>query len=227
MRIRNAAAAALLTAAAPAVTAAPARTYCNLVPGRDGHEDPQETVLPGSTQDARIRSADVATNATHLTSVVRLRTTSTTDPTKPVQGMVLTFTFRVAGAGETYYGLVAELGREDDFWLDATTYSDDAAGPVRYERSVRRKVAGATGVFDTARAEVRVTVPLAAFGPRVVRPGTRIYALGAVVTRTWGDFDGGPPVVDDLYAGQEVDSAAAPWKVYYPAGARSCVPVGR
>lgn len=228
MRIPYAAAAAALVAAlTPAVSAAPARTYCNLVPGRDDWEDPQETVLPGSTQDGRIKSADVATNATHLTSVVRLRTTTTTDPTKPIQGMVVRFSFRVAAVDNDGYALVAELGRQDDFWLEAVTYSDEAAGPWTYQRSVTSTVATATGVFDAARAEVRVTVPLTAFGPRGVRPGTRVYALGANVMRTWGDFDGGPPVVDTLYHGHDVDSSAAPWKVYYPAGAPSCVRVGR
>lgn len=228
MRIHYAAAAAaLLTGVAPAVSAAPPRTYCNLVPGHADYEHPQEAVLPGSTQDARIKNGDIATNATHLTAVVRLRTTASTDPTKPVQGLTVMFWFHPDGAEGAAFDMIAELGRENRFWLERVDTTSAGHGPTTVSEYRRVKVVDAVGVYDTKRAEVRMTVPLSVFrlGPGGIRKGTKLRGLGANVARTWGDFPGGPPTNKSI--GIHSDGSEAPWHVYYPVGAPSCLAVGR
>ena len=217
--------------AAAAVTATPAtarpRVYCNLVQGDHGYESPEESVVPGSTQHLRIKSADVATNATHLTAAVRLRSLRGTDPTRQLQGTKLMFWFSAEGAENTAYDLVADLGRVDTFWLQSSDIDFYDVGPAFAYNGTITKIADAVGVVDVKRAEVRMTVPLSVFrrGPGGVRKGTSLSGFGASLTQKWGDYAGAP--ASATYVGVHRDGAEAPAHVRYPVGAPSCVPVGR
>jgi hypothetical protein len=226
--IRRPLVAALLAAAAlPGAAAAGPRVYCNLVRGDDAYESPEETVLPGSTQHVRIKSADVATNAKHLTAVVRLRTMRGTDPTQALQGLRATFWFSAQGAENDYYDVIADLGRVNTFWVESADVDFYGAGPAFAYNGTVNKVGDAVGVVDVKRAEIRITVPLTVFhrGPGGVRKGTSLSGFGASVLQKFGDHPGAPASV--TYAGLHRDGVEAPAHVRYPVGAPSCVPVGR
>lgn len=213
-----------LALAAPAA-AAPAR-YCELLKD-DGRELPAEQYAPGSASDVTILSADVANDTRALTAVVRVRALPDV-PSQGVNGAEYQFAF--SATPEHHYVLVARLGAdrvfeayrhlmpaygayempEDPVWMDEHTF-----------------LGNATGVVDTVADEVRVTVPLSMLGFRGGFPrGTRLNYLAASAGRTHGDVSR-PGPVPPFFLLYHQDALTGGRHLHYPAGAPSCVRVGR
>lgn len=213
-----------LALAAPAA-AAPAR-YCELLKD-DGQELAQEQYAPGTASDVTLLSADVANDARALTAVLRVRAL----PDVPSQGVTgANYQFAFSSSPEHHFLLVARLGAdrvfeayshlmpsygayempEDEVWTDAMTF-----------------LGNATGVVDTAADEVRITVPLSMLGFRGGFPrGTRLNYLGASADRTHGDVSR-PGPVPPFFLLYHQDALSGGRHLRYPAGAPSCVRVGR
>lgn len=147
-----------------------------------------------------IKSADVASNASMLTTVIRVATLRD-EPTAPGgQAWTLYFTLndqRLYTRVEKPSGgnAVAEVG----YYLNAT-YNE---------------LKSATAVFDTAKNEVRVNAPVLAFAPKPV-PNVGLRAT-SIEVQTARLFPGLPEFPADV----------ATTKTNYVFGTPSCVPVGK
>lgn len=210
---------------ASGASSAPAR-YCKLLVD-DGKELPEEQAAPGSASDVTLLSADIATDARAITMVVRVRALPDV-PTYVVKGATYRFGFSVSPEHH-FYG-EARLGARHVFELYNYTspwYGADEMpeGNVFVDRITY--VGPAAGVVDTARDEVRMTVPISmlGLGPGL-RRGTKINYLGASSMRTHGDADV-PPPGPPTFVGYHEDGLSGGKKLAYPAGAPSCVVVGR
>lgn len=196
-------------AAAGIASAAPKpKPVCNLV--TDAADDATGAPLAGTPGVAPngpaydITSLDVASNATTLTGVVRVKALSKTSSTAP-SGIHWTIGFTVAGS---------------DFQLSA---HNDAADGEAYELdSVDKagqtydKIADATGVLDVATNEVRISIPASALGVKLT--GQKVTDIAG----TAGAFYNVPMVVSGEDATDTATGDAA-----YTAGALSCVTPGK
>ncbi len=139
----------------------PIPPVCNLVsdPTPDGFQiypgsvDPRLGAVPGQGQDDAldIVTADVATDAKNLTTVIRMRKTATSTTSSPT-GLQWQFTFTVDGT-QLFTSVTTDPvnGTQGTFgFFDKTLKSFSIAGT-------------AAATVDTAKGEVRVTVPLASF----------------------------------------------------------------
>lgn len=162
---------ASLTVAAPAGAAPHTKrpTVCNLVTDRTGDAQAGAAAfvpafLPPSTlgsDDALdITSADVASDTRMITGVIRVTKLSSASLNAPT-GM----TWRVGfTAGRFTFVLAGHSSATGSPAFDASYSTAERAGT--YD-------AGATGVFDTARSEVRITVPRSLLaGQEDIKPGT-------------------------------------------------------
>lgn len=211
---------------APVAADAAPRRVCRLL-----GESPA-AVVDAPNAALHIASADVASNATHLTAVIRMKTLD--DPQAAVTGRAFSFWF--SRSEEETYALAGTLwgSAPGAFRLGAMS---EPFYPQADEVTVVEAtwLARATVVVDAAKHAVRMTVPLAAFrlrpGGTSVRPGTRVTYLAAEVARMYGtDRDAAPAELPD--GAPTAVGTGARWtyggpRIGYTLGAPSCVVVGR
>lgn len=194
---------------AGAATAAPAKQapVCNMLedPTNDtfvirqqdtaGQYGPQEDALD-------VVSADIGTNATTLTGAIRVRKLAKTIATGAGQSYELQF--RIPASENVVYVSATIRNGAETFGVgfrDATTNTATSLGT-------------ATGVFDLAKNEVRISAPIAAFtGAGGIKKGSLISDLFLTSSRN--------VVAANVFA--DVAEGAKSYK----AGAPTCVPVGK
>lgn len=200
---------AVLVLAAASAASVPAhaakakpKVYCKLVVDDVGKAGVLSSVAGSATYDPSldIVSADIASNATTLTAVIRVKDLTPTSTMSP-GGRTWGLTF---ANGTVSVGLNAYLS--DNFGKQFSTKQG--------------------GVFDFAKDEIRIHVALADVAYAKIKKGSLLRGL-YVTSNSVVAFDpamglgyGFPP-----FAGS-TDDATAP-KSVYPAGALSCVKVGK
>lgn len=201
--------------AAPAATAAAApkpapkpKPMCKQVIDDAGDEYAVRNAADQKVADDAldVLSADVATNATTMTIVIRLKKLAAFPSTSPVGG-TYQMTFNVGDEATLYYalvsagpnGLYSEFGTREA--LPAVT-------------SVPTIIGTPTPVLDLGKSEVRMSFPLSLFGPvKLVKNKTKI----APVETTAGRGNRGRGLfADDAVGGKN-----------YVVGTPSCVVVGK
>lgn len=191
-----------LTAAATvafggAAAAAPAKPVCNLI--ADGTGD---VTAPSANLD--IVSADVASDAKKLTAVIRVAKLASSDGTAPT-GVAYNFRFMLPGSTVRYYLLASA----EPSTIGGTTFE---FGTIETGNALT-PLGDATGTFDLAKSEVRITAPTS-FGSVKIKPGTKLVSLQALTQRRF--------VV--LLSG--ADSTVIDESKSYTAGTASCVKPG-
>ncbi len=200
---------------------------CNLItdaPGNGyvfnaGSVDTALNAIPGQGQDDAldILSADVATNSTTLTTVIRVKKAVTSSSNSPT-GLQWQFSFNVGSTNIQTSVTSDPAGGVEGLWAYAATGSNSIGGPM-------------TAVIDTVKNEIRASVPLADLSKQVtIKPGVRLDTLAAsssgviVVPDQKSDpvFGGKTPIATlNTPAGQSASSTKT-----YVAGLPSCVTVG-
>jgi hypothetical protein len=181
-RVALLATALLVTGGIGAVSSASAKTVkpvCNLV--QDAKGDSGVSPVPGSDGDD-IVSADVASNATTITGVIRLAALTLPDPQAPL--------------GRSYSVLFTAPGSGDLLYVAARTYPQGTKYIYGYQAvdpnttvNTNYTLGDATGVVDTAKAEIRISVPVKSFvdGAKAkLAPGAKLVGLSASVDRIYG-----------------------------------------
>jgi hypothetical protein len=206
MRARS----ALLVLAMAALAVVPvgsarAAAACNLVVDRTG----DGSDLAGSNESLDIVSADLASDATTITAVLRVKKLLETSPTtpqarnyyllftskKPVARLFLTATLYQGGVARYGWGTVAPVDP-----LGVLTLYDDGQGVLNQ----------ATGSLDLAKNEIRISALVSDLSAKgSVKPGEQITRIQADTFYTVGNF---------IF---EADTAQA--KSPYVAGSPSCV----
>ena len=205
MKIRRSQAAvitgALLVAgvAAQASAAAP-KPVCNLVvdpAGDANYLSVTSTPLP-SEDGLDLLSGDIATNATTLTAVVRVKNLASANTAPLGRAFYVNF---VVGA-TTYY-------------IDATTSPlTGQTGSVGYAATTRQGLPGVvTVIFDNAKNEIRMSTPIASFSKDPIKPKTRISGINLLAQRL---------LVRVTLTTDQTDVGNS-----YKAGTPSCVKVGK
>lgn len=178
-------------------------------PAGDANDQPNLTVPGVNFPDLDIVSADIASDARFVTTVIRVADLGTA--------------LEAAGRRNTYR-FSFKFGRNSG---EVVTYAYRGVDGQQFLFSVPAEGGGntvkqlpATGTFDVARNEVRVSIPLAkAKGSRIMRGDTYITRLNASTHRGVGIV---PPGVG---AATGLDAASTGNR--YRVGSPSCVPVGR
>jgi hypothetical protein len=210
---------------AGAATAAPkAKPVCNLI--ADDKGDSGVSPVPGSDGDD-IVSADIASDATTITAVMRLAALSTPDPQAPL--------------GRSYSVLFTAPGSPDLLYLAARTYPQGTKFIYGYQAvdpntsvTTNYSLGDATGTVDSAKGEVHVSVPIKAFvaGAKAkLAKGAKLAGLSASVDRIYGQgvvpsqspVPGGPRVPLGGLTLQFDDAAGGSYVMSTP----SCVVVGK
>lgn len=220
-----------LLAAAGAAEATTAKKklkpVCNLVTDPKGDSELAPlTGGPGAPGDdtSDVVSADIASNAKTLTGVVRLAGLSNPDPESPL-GMAYYVDFVVPGSSTLYF-LTARLYPTGNHFY----FGYEGADPV-LPLNTLYAVSEGTGVVDTAKNEVRISVPLAAVAKTVKLPkGASLSGLAAKAYRVMGQgvapSQNVGPARAPIGGLSELMDEAAGTKTY-TVGQRSCVPVGK
>ena len=215
MRLLRPALCLVIAASLVGVTAAQAATkpkpkpVCNLLTDPAGDADGTflaEGVMPASEDGVDIVTGDVAADKKFLTTVLRVKKLTTTSPTAP-GGLHWKF-FITVGGEQIYTQAIAPTGGAPLF-----TY-----GKIDPTAGTSAKLGNAQGVLDTAKNEVRVSVPIGAL-PMKLKTGTRIDTLEPNAGRFYGAPTGSPSLSDST------DSASS--SKVYRAGTLSCVTPGR
>jgi hypothetical protein len=175
-----------------------------------------------------IRSADVASNRTHVTAVIRVNQLSTPADAATVRS----FRFHFSRHREENYVLGAALypGRAPLFQVG---FADAPFNPQRTDTAMPSTgwVARATGVVDTARNEVRITAPLSALAKHKAHSLKRGRPVTYLAATTSASYGVAPGTVEALPDGARVgfgsDFTYGSTRVTYTLGAPSCVAVGR
>ncbi len=195
---------AVCAVAVSGTAGAAAKPSCNLI--TDAPDDAKGLLItdpapmPTSAKNLDVLSADIASDAKNITAVVRVTALDATDTESP--------------GGRTYYTYFTAAGV--DFYMTA---SRSAVGADTFsvgfvDTTGRSKLAGATGVFDLAKKEVRVSAPLAAFAAQAkLTPGTSLTGLNVLSQRIVGALT--------LSADEAASDAA------YTVGGASCVKVNK
>jgi hypothetical protein len=181
------------------------KPVCNLV--TDDKGDADQGLTSASSQPAwDIVSADVATDTKNITTVIRVAKLSKAVSDDPL-GSQWRFDFTVDGiklftqATSTPFGDAFTIG-----YSDTTSHGFASSG--------------ATGVFDTAKNEVRVTAPLSSTSSKAtIKVGTKLTALEASdgdYVNTAGGSPSGSFQADDALGAKS-----------YTGGVLSCVKVGK
>lgn len=166
------------------------KPVCHLV------TDPKGDAPPTGDSSLDIVSADVATNARTITAVIRVAKLSNPDTMAP-EGEYYAFNF-TAGAGQGGHSLYAMLSPVGNSF-------EGGAG---------------TGVVDTAKSEIRISVPLSYWtGPDAVFPGPPFH--GFIV---YADINNN---VQPIPTTLTVLGDTATSKATYKPGTPSCVAVGK
>ncbi|MDP9100989.1 MAG: hypothetical protein M3N21_02435 [Actinomycetota bacterium] len=207
---------------------------CNLVsdPAPDGHQfyagnvDSHLNPVPTTGQDDTmdVVTADLATDAKNLTTVIRMRKAARSSSSSPT-GIQWQFNFNADG-----YQLFTAVTSDPVNGLQGTFgYFDKTVGGY--------SIAGkATAVVDPATNEVRVTVPLATLNSptgtaggagAAIKSGTKFDTMiasagGAVIINSPGGPISGTLLTNGMPSG-EVDTSDKT----YVGGSPSCVVVGK
>lgn len=198
-----------------ATPASAASIRCNQIV--DSHGDARASVPPGFTQvgpnepDADIVSGDIASDASSVTTVVRVARLGSAVEAAP-RRVLYQFFFR--------YGKyeVATLAARS---VDGETFRVHADNPETHDASDASPYVPARGVFDAARNEVRITIPLGtATQHRIAARGATFGGLAIEVSRGVGLNAAGGASAGDI-----LDSARSP--APYPLASPTCVHVGR
>jgi hypothetical protein len=181
---------------------------CNLVTDAAGDANGsfiQEGIPGVPSEDAvDIVSGDVATKGKTLTTVLRVKKLAVSSPTAP-GGLHWKFFFNV-GDTQIFTQAVAPTGGPTEFTFGTI---DPTAG-------TSTSLGDASGVLDTAKNEIRISVPISAL-PESPKPGSKINTLAPNA----GRFFGTPA----LTFSDSTDVATS--EKTYTAGAPSCVAVGK
>ena len=170
----------VLLGCAGVATAAPkAKPVCNLV--ADAKGDASYNNVPGADGDD-IVSADVASDATTITGVLRVAGLSAQDPQAPL--------------GRNYEVLFTAPGSADLLFLSARTYPQGTKFIYGYQSAdptsgvtTNYMLGDATGVVDTAKGEVRISTTIKSYvdGAKAkLAPGAKLAGLTAEVDRIVG-----------------------------------------
>jgi hypothetical protein len=172
----------LVTGGVGAVSSASAKTLkpvCNLV--QDPKGDAGADNVPGSDGDD-IVSADIATDATTITGVVRLAALPSPDPQAPL--------------GRSYSVLFTAPGSGDLLYLAARTYPQGTKYIYGYQAvdpsttvTTNYTLGDATGSVDTAKGEVHISVPIKSFvdGAKAkLAKGAKLVGVSASSDRIYG-----------------------------------------
>jgi hypothetical protein len=180
----------LLPALGGTALAAKAPTVCNLVkdPTGDATFDIAGPGVPGDSGDD-IVSGDVATNASTLTTVVRVASLDAADPQAPL--------------GRAYMFFFSTKGSDRLFYTNVTTYVQGTTFEFGYREAglgglnANYVLASGTGAVDLAKKEVRMSIPLAALraGGGRTTPGTKVSGLTIETRRVAGQGVVPAPVV--------------------------------
>jgi hypothetical protein len=215
---------ALLPALGGTTLAATSPAICNLVkdPTGDAGFDIAGPPVPGASGDD-IVSGDVATNATTLTTVVRVASLDAADPQAPL--------------GRAYMFFFSAKGSDRLFFTSVTTYLQGTSYEFGYREAglgglnANYVLSTGKGVVDLAKKEVRMSIPLSALkaGGARTAPGTKIGGLAIETRRVAGQGVVAPPVVggDQIPIGGGrllFDDAAGK---SYLMGTKSCVKPGK
>lgn len=223
--VRPAVALATLACLAGGVTANAAtkpKPVCNLVPDASGDANgvdlgsPVPATTAGSSIPALdITSVDVASDKKTITAVVRVKQLSAKSSTAPT-GMSWNAQFTV---GETTFFFGAHANPTGALSYDAA-YESTGTNSLYANGSV-------TGVFDSAKNEVRITAPISLLEQESIKLGTKITAIeGATgpeiaIPDATGLFGGGAILEGNTY----ISDTASGGKDY-TSGALSCVKPG-
>ena len=179
--------------------------------------------VPGSPS-TDIVSADVASNATTLTAVVRVAKLANPDPQSPLgQAWAVYF---LAPRNPTLYFLVARAYPTGNHFYFGYQGSDP-----NLPLTTLYPVYEGKGVLDLAKSEVRISVPLKAIASTVKLPkGSRLGSLEAKAMEIAGQGvvpsqNVGPARAPLGGLSETMDDAVG--KTTYPMGAPSCVAVGK
>ena len=203
-----AAAVALTCAGATTATAAPrrpARPVCNLV------VDPANDVSLRQDPAVDILSADLVSNATHVTAAIRISGKPGALQQDSPTGQTYRMSFQGGGRGFPVFLLYMTSAAGSGAVYG---FSDPQHPGWQMKGVASAKVVGNV---------VYITAPLSALAEwTTLTPGTRITALAARTARAVGHWE------DAMNHGyiDPVDADTAPGKVAYVAGTRSCVKVG-
>lgn len=153
-------------------------------------------------------SGDLASNGKTITGVIRVSKLSTSAGTSPF-GLSYRLQFSLPGQEDENLYMSANLvGGSESF----------AVGVRNTALNTSSKLADATGVFDVAKSEVRISAPIAAFKDVSggLKPGTKLSLvdLDQTSSRPTGL---GPSVFADVAVSEKS----------YVAGSPSCVAVGK
>jgi hypothetical protein len=210
--------------ASAAPKAKPAKPVCNLV--TDAKGDAGYNNVPGADGDD-IVSADIASDGTTITGVLRAAGISANDPQAPF--------------GRNYSVLFTAPGSADLLFLSARTYPQGTKFIYGYQAvdptsgvNTNYMLGDATGVVDTTKSEVHVSVPIKSYidGAKAkLAPGAKLAGLTATVDRIAGQgfvpsqvlVPGTPRAPLGGFLLPFDDAAGAP----YFMGTPSCVVVGK
>lgn len=206
-----AASAALVTGAAAASAApkkpAPVKPVCNLVVDDAGDtfllRNQEVPGVYGPQEDALdIVSADLASDTKRITAVIRVKKLATTIAT---------------GVGQGYEAQFLNDG-ENTLYLSATITNGTQAFSVGFRdptANTATSLGDASGVFDLAKNEVRISAPVSAFSAQGtgVKPGT-LLSIGTITASR-------NLVAVNVFA--DVNEGGTTYK----AGAPSCVKPGK
>ncbi len=188
---------------------------CHLVADPAGDTSVYPAV--GLTEDALdITSVDVASDKNAITGVIRVKKLAKSSSNAPM-GMNWSVTFDGGGTVFTLAGHSTATGAV----VFDTSYASTAGGSIYGP--------GTTGVFDTAKNEVRITAPLSLMSKQadIVAGKTKITSIGGTTgpevlvpdpTGVFGStiFSDSPSTADSTTGGKD-----------YLAGSPSCVVVGK
>lgn len=170
----------LLVGCAGMAAAAPkAKPVCNVI--ADAKGDATYNNVPGADGDD-IVSADLATDATTVTGVVRVAGLSSPDPQAPL--------------GRNYTVLFTAPKSADILFMSARTYPQGTKFVYGYQAvdptngiNTNYALGDATGAVDAAKGEIHISVPIKGYvdGAKAkLAPGTKLGGLSATVDRVVG-----------------------------------------
>jgi hypothetical protein len=156
-----------------------AKPVCNLVSDPKG--DATYNNVPGADGDD-IVSADIASDATTITAVLRAAAIPASDPQAPF--------------GRNYTVLFSAPGSGDLLYLSARTYPQGTKFLFGYQAvdpntgvNTNFSLGDATGVVDNAKGEVHISAPIKGFldGAKAkLAPGAKLAGVSATVDRIVG-----------------------------------------
>lgn len=199
-------AAALLVAALLASPAGGAPPSCLLVADPKGDLKVDDDALD-------VVSADVASDGTSFTVAIRVADLTTPASTSPA-GANYTLSLRLPEARLEFLASLAVTHPPQYVVRTRSTHGTSDAWLDLAGASVSDRV---TGVVDTARDEIRVTVPMADLARYGGRPGARAESLHVMTWRTV------PLVVDTFVASEDWADGTRSYKL----GTPSCLTPGR